>query len=105
MSLEDVRKNWDALGKIDPMWAILAEPSKKGRKWQTEEFFETGVSEIAELMGRLDEINVGVSRHKALDFVCGIGRLSQALARYFEEVHGVDIAPSMIQLAEQFPRR
>lgn len=102
MSLEDQGKNWDALGRIDPMYAILADPKKKGRKWQAEEFFGTGATEIAELMSQLNSMGLGVSRRKALDFGCGIGRLSQALAHYFEEVHGVDIAPSMIHLAREY---
>ena len=42
-----------------------------------------------------------LTRKKTLDFGCGVGRLTQALASYFDEVHGVDIAPSMIELAKQ----
>ncbi len=38
----------------------------------------------------------------ALDFGCGVGRLSQALARRFEMVHGVDISSAMIELAQQY---
>jgi ubiquinone/menaquinone biosynthesis C-methylase UbiE len=39
-----------------------------------------------------------------LDFGCGAGRISQALARHFDRVIGVDIAPSMIALANQHNR-
>jgi len=38
----------------------------------------------------------------ALDFGCGVGRLSQALAQRFDLVHGVDISPAMIELAQQY---
>lgn len=41
---------------------------------------------------------------KALDFGCGMGRLTQALTKYFEEVYGIDIAPSMIKLTEKYNR-
>jgi ubiquinone/menaquinone biosynthesis C-methylase UbiE len=34
-----------------------------------------------------------------LDFGCGVGRLTQALSRYYDHVWGVDIAPSMLELA------
>ncbi len=102
MNLEKLQKNWDEFGQIDPMWAILTDPAKRGRKWQAEEFFETGKGDIAELMGHLDRMRLPASRRKALDFGCGIGRLSQALAGYFEEVHGVDIAPSMIRQARDY---
>jgi SAM-dependent methyltransferase len=43
-----------------------------------------------------------------VDFGCGVGRLSQALATRFERVIGIDIAASMIQEAirlNQFPGR
>jgi ubiquinone/menaquinone biosynthesis C-methylase UbiE len=38
---------------------------------------------------------------KALDFGCGPGRLTQALAEHFREAHGVDIASSMIAKAQE----
>jgi len=40
-----------------------------------------------------------------LDFGCGVGRLTQAFCDYFAECHGVDIAPSMIELADRYNRR
>ncbi len=38
----------------------------------------------------------------ALDFGCGVGRLTQALAAHFERVCGVDISPAMIQHARTY---
>jgi SAM-dependent methyltransferase len=43
-------------------------------------------------------------RERALDFGCGAGRLSRALGRYYGEVLGLDIAPSMIELARSLHR-
>lgn len=39
---------------------------------------------------------------RALDFGCGVGRLSKALHFYFEEVCGVDISEEMVRLAREF---
>jgi 2-polyprenyl-3-methyl-5-hydroxy-6-metoxy-1,4-benzoquinol methylase len=39
-----------------------------------------------------------------LDFGCGLGRLSQALAQQFQRVDGVDVSASMIRQAQQFNR-
>src|SRR5262249_45364852 len=47
---------------------------------------------------------INLRRSRALDFGCGIGRLTQPLANYFTEVCGVDIAPSMIRLAQRYNR-
>jgi ubiquinone/menaquinone biosynthesis C-methylase UbiE len=43
----------------------------------------------------------GLSKERVLDFGCGVGRLSQGLAKHFRHVDGVDIAKPMIELAQQ----
>lgn len=102
MDLQDVQKHWNEFGKIDPLWAILTWPDRKENKWQREEFFKTGAIEVDIVMQYVESLGITYSRGKALDFGCGVGRLTQALACYFDEVYGVDIAPSMIELARQY---
>lgn len=104
MSFKKLQQTWDKLGKVDPFWAILAFPNKKGRKWQEDEFFKTGTMEISSVMRYVNSLPVRISFGRALDFGCGAGRLTQALAAYFELVCGVDISSSMIKLAEKYNR-
>jgi len=104
MDIRALQKNWNELGRTDPLWAILSYPDKKGGKWNIEEFFKTGVNEISTVMDYLKKNNITYARKKALDFGCGVGRLTQALAPYFDEICGVDISPSMIELAKKFNR-
>jgi 2-polyprenyl-3-methyl-5-hydroxy-6-metoxy-1,4-benzoquinol methylase len=104
MNLEQLQQNWDKLGQEDAMWAILTDPNKKGRKWTAEEFFASGEQQIDSTLKSLADKGIRINFGTALDFGCGVGRLSQALARHFSEVHGVDIAPSMIEQARQFNR-
>ena len=99
-----VSEYWEKQAKSDPLWAILSDPAKKGRKWNPKDFFETGQREISILMFRLKSLKIDVSRTKALDFGCGIGRLTQALAGHFERVTGVDVSETMIRLANRFNR-
>lgn len=101
MNLSDLKRNWDAYGRIDPLWAILNFPDKKGKRWSKEEFFATGTQEIKEVMQHIASLGISLPRTRALDFGCGVGRLTQALTDYFDTVIGVDIAPSMIQAAQQ----
>jgi SAM-dependent methyltransferase len=101
--LQAHQKVWDQAGKEDPLWSVLSVPGMQGR-WKAEEFFETGVREIAGVMGYLDRQGIAVERGRALDFGCGVGRLSQALASHFQAVDGVDISPSMIDNARRFNR-
>jgi len=65
------------------------------------EFFATGRREIRLLMYQLRQLGHVPAGGRALDFGCGVGRLSQALAIFFDEVIGVDVAPTMLRLAAQ----
>ena len=98
--LDDLEKNWDTFGRTIPMRSILW----KQEAWSTDEFFETGRVQIDDALRRLGELGVRPSGGRALDFGCGIGRLTQALAVEFDEAVGVDIAASMIELAREHNR-
>jgi SAM-dependent methyltransferase len=104
VDIRHLQANWDRFGETDPFWAILTHPSKKGGKWQIAEFFETGRSEIAAVMRYLAALPIPPGRERVLDFGCGVGRLTQAFAAHFTDCHGVDIAPSMIRLANRYNR-
>jgi len=104
MNIKELQKNWNKFGKIDPFWAIMTRSNKKRNKWRIEEFFNTGIKEINEIIKYIELLDFNVPHRKALDFGCGIGRLTQALANYFDKVCGVDIAPSMIKLANKYNR-
>jgi SAM-dependent methyltransferase len=101
VTLDRLRRDWEALGTADPLWAILTTPDKKGNQWNLEEFLQTGRDEVGELMARAQQLSRPARRRSALDFGCGAGRLTQALANYFDGVVGVDISTSMLALAER----
>jgi SAM-dependent methyltransferase len=104
MELKELQRNWDVLGKEDPFWAILTARDKKDNKWDLGEFFASGDREITDLMRYLSGVGVECARDRALDFGCGVGRLTQPLATYFTKVIGIDIAPSMIAQAQALDR-
>jgi SAM-dependent methyltransferase len=101
-----LRQNWDGLGREDPLWSILTVPGTRGGRWTEPAFFASGRTEIGRVLAHLRDLGwtpprrraLG-TRSRALDFGCGIGRLTRALAEYFDLVDGVDIAPSMIRRA------
>ena len=104
MNVEEMVSNWNTWGTQDPMYAILTDPDKVNGQWKEEEFFASGERQIEERLKWLRETGVALRFGKALDFGCGIGRLTNALAKHFEVVHGVDISGSMIERAKQFCR-
>jgi SAM-dependent methyltransferase len=104
MRLWQVRRHWDELARADPLWAVLTEAGKDGQRWTEEEFFSTGVAEVAADLARVRVMVPGFSGRHALDFGCGAGRLTQALAAHFDRVTGVDISGRMVALAQGHSR-
>jgi len=105
MSLDKLRKDWEAFGAADPLWAVYSDRKAKGSRWEPSEFFATGVEEIRALMSYLDARSVPIVPGQALDFGCGVGRLTQPLADHFTKVCGVDIAASMLEAAGRYNTR
>jgi len=98
----DSKDYWDRQARRDPLWAILSDTTKREGKWDVARFFQTGVSEIATVLFELEAQQVDLRRGAALDFGCGVGRLTQALAPHFDRVVGVDVSPTMRDLASRF---
>lgn len=102
--LGPVRDTFEAWGEDDPLYAVLTAKDRKGNRWDPDAFFERGRTEIAGVMDDLAALGVDVPRGRALDFGCGVGRLTQALAEHFDAAVGVDIARSMARRARDFNR-
>ena len=104
MSLSDLQRTWDELASKDAMWAVLTGPVGSQRAWNAEEFFRTGVEEIQFILNRVAAAGLTVQERRALDFGCGVGRLTQALAARFEQADGVDISNAMVERARALNR-
>jgi SAM-dependent methyltransferase len=96
--LVEVKQTWERLANLDPFWAVLSEPDKKGGRWDLQEFLETGVDEVDHVVEIAARFGL-TKRDEALDFGCGVGRLSFPLATHFAKVVGVDISPTMLERA------
>ena len=84
---------------------MLSEPEKVGRRWDVESFMATGVQHVDTMLDRFGAVGGTLpSDALAVDFGCGIGRLSQPLARHFGRVIGVDISPTMVSVAKRVNR-
>ena len=100
-SLDKLKNAWEGLAGRDALSAILTDDSKAGGKWDVAEFMATGDAEIETVMSHLASIgHTPDFSGAALDFGCGVGRLTQALARRFASCVGVDISEQMIQQAD-----
>lgn len=99
--LQALREVWSKLGREDPLWAVLSRSDKRGGRWEAGEFFATGRREIDIQVQMLAGRGWPRERGLALDFGCGAGRVSRALAAHFHRVIGLDVSASMLDTARR----
>jgi SAM-dependent methyltransferase len=98
--LSGLKRDWESLAQRDALAAILTDETKTGGKWDVTQFMATGDAEIETVLQHLAAIGLRPDPGGAvLDFGCGVGRLTQALARRFPSCVGVDISQEMITRA------
>jgi 2-polyprenyl-3-methyl-5-hydroxy-6-metoxy-1,4-benzoquinol methylase len=100
-ALRRIHQSWEQYGTEDPLWAVLTTPAARGGKWDVGAFLRSGHGTIEEALASVAALGIELPDGPALDFGCGVGRLTQSLAEHFPEVHGVDISESMIAEAER----
>jgi SAM-dependent methyltransferase len=102
VSAEDAqRRDWEDLSALDPYWAICSQRERRFGRWDREEFLRSGVETIDASLREGARFGVPAARVDALDFGCGTGRLTFALARTFERCVGIDISEGMIEQARE----
>jgi SAM-dependent methyltransferase len=90
-------EKWEQFAQEDPYTYILTALKSA----DTSEFWKSGERTMQEEIFPLLHVH-GVRPRFGLELGCGIGRLAVPLARRFQEVLGVDIAPGMVQRARSF---
>ena len=95
--------DWETLARQEPFFAILTEERflrDQMSDGDREAFFASGEADIAHLFSLIAGF-AGFTPESALDFGCGVGRLTRALSKRLKRVAGVDAAPSMLRLARE----
>lgn len=103
-SLARVSQNWDDLAELDPVWFTVPSSQFAGGRANVDDFMESGRAHVRADVAALAEAGITWQRGAALDFGCGLGRITQALAAYFDECYGVDISPKMVEHAGRLNR-
>jgi SAM-dependent methyltransferase len=90
---------WEDWGKVDPLWAVVTASDKQHGQWDVDEFFRSGQESIDSLLEEGAGFGVPTHHGRALDFGCGVGRLTRALGTHVDQVLGLDVSGSMIERA------
>ena len=96
--------NWDRVAKLDALGVVLSERRKPYGTWTPDEFFATGEAEVSSVLNRCRELGIPLKFGRALDFGCGVGRLTRAFASRFSECVGIDVSGEMVSQAQNFNR-
>jgi 2-polyprenyl-3-methyl-5-hydroxy-6-metoxy-1,4-benzoquinol methylase len=97
-------KVWDYYGRNDPYYGVMSAPEfKSGRVDDAtlQLFFSSGVADVAECIEIAQRSFGPLHFATALDYGCGVGRLSRPLAERFSRVIAVDLSQDMLERARQ----
>ena len=92
-------RDWNTFGETEPYFAVLTHDrflSEQMSAADREAFFAFGEADIAQIFDLID-----IAPKSALDFGCGVGRLTRALVKRVDRVAGVDAAESMLRIARE----
>lgn len=96
-ALQAMRTEWEQRARANPRYFINTD------EFSGFDFPLSGCRDAFEVVGPLHaELR---SDMRVLEIGCGMGRVLQFLATLFEEVHGIDVAPTMVALAARYLRR
>jgi len=102
MKINNDIQDWDDLADLDPFWAIATHSDKKFDKWKLNDFFHKGNEIVDKHLNEIKHLDSLSHFELALDFGCGTGRLTRALAKNVDVCYGVDISEKMISLAKNY---
>ncbi|MFP4055122.1 MAG: class I SAM-dependent methyltransferase [Phycisphaerae bacterium] len=102
-------QDWIELGEHDPYFGVLTADDYRGEQLPAEtleRFFATGRRHVDKLWRLLDQrMALDPRPGRALDFGCGVGRVTFALAERCGKVVGADVSPAMLQRARDHAAR
>jgi SAM-dependent methyltransferase len=101
-----IARSWDSFGQSDPYWSVLVD-----ERWRLDRMSDAAALDAFYRTGRddLDRLDAWLARGDmapdsggvCAEYGCGVGRVTEHLARRFRKVRAFDISASHLQAAQQ----
>lgn len=102
--IRDTDRDWTIIGETEPYFGVLTADRFKRANLDEDvraEFFRSGEGDIGHFIDRIRTLFGPFEPRSALDFGCGVGRLTVPLAALTGATTGVDISPGMLAEARK----
>jgi trans-aconitate methyltransferase len=106
--VRDTDADWIAIAGTQPYFGVLANEQYLADRItpaSIDEFYESGRPDIEHVVARLQQMSGDFRPATAIDFGCGVGRLTFAMAKYCDRVIGIDVAEGMLSVGREQARR
>lgn len=93
---------WELIGRQAPHWSVLTQSRYRPGEIERhkDEFYESGEADARLVRSALGQHGIPIEGiRRVLEFGCGVGRVTFALARSFPEVIGCDVSAAHLNLA------
>jgi 2-polyprenyl-3-methyl-5-hydroxy-6-metoxy-1,4-benzoquinol methylase len=98
-----IQAEWKMLGESEPHWSVVTDDRYKSTTLASnvDDFYATGSHDYEKLTAWLGRHNIDIHSFKrCFELGCGVGRVTEHLAKQFPEVIGADISPAHIEIAK-----
>lgn len=98
---------WRGLGETDALWSVITDDSLRADRnvtpSQVKAFYRSGRGDIDYIRAFMHRAGRQLSEFQvAVEYGCGVGRVTHCLAKEFSHVHAYDISASHIEVARGF---
>lgn len=103
--MDKIEKKWEYFGETNPYFAVLTHDKFKSVNIDAaalNDFFESGAEYVERIWREIEEnFQTEFTPRRAIDFGCGVGRITLPIAARCETAVGVDISENMLREARR----
>jgi len=103
--MDKIEKKWEYFGETNPYFAVSTFDKFKSENLDDAalvDFFESGEEYVERIWQEIESnFQPNFKPRKAIDFGCGVGRITLPIAKRCEAVIGIDISENMLKEARQ----